>query len=157
MAESLHDGQASGLQPTAKLAFPCAAAQVGAASCLECEKARISIGTAGGPCDGVGCARGGEQIGGHVVEKRAGAILHCAAGQVAALGRVQDQALLRAGHAHVKQTAFFFQVGWRQPRQTQRKNAVFAAGNEDGAYAKEATFCFHQIASTGNVRHRDVL
>jgi len=66
---------------------------------LECEKVRISIGITGVPCDGAGRARGGEQIGGHVVEKRARAILDCAAGQAAAMSCGQDQALLRAGHA----------------------------------------------------------
>jgi hypothetical protein len=37
-AESLHDGQASGLQPTAQLAFPCAAAEVGVDGADECAK-----------------------------------------------------------------------------------------------------------------------
>jgi hypothetical protein len=37
-SKSLHDGQASGLQPTVQLAFPCAPAQVGVDGADECPK-----------------------------------------------------------------------------------------------------------------------
>jgi hypothetical protein len=45
----------------------------------------------------------------------------------AAMGGGQDQTLLRAGHAHVEQTAFFRQVGGRQPGQTYGQKPIFAS------------------------------